>query len=246
MQNYAGIQRLSERGAPLYVQIASLFRSRMRSGEWSIGSQLPTLDQLAKELSVARVTVKQAMDLLEAERLIWRRQGKGTFVTSHATSRHWLTVATDWRELVTLIEGTDSKLLESTDSTHNPPLMGDEGVLAEKYRFFRKLHSYEGEPHLVLEIYLDSAVYELAADDFDARPIIPVLNEIMEVKIGPVHQTLTIGTADPKIASHLKIDIGSPTVEVNRSIQNDHGTVIYLGHLTYRADSFRLEMDICR
>jgi hypothetical protein len=75
------------------------------------GVQLPTLEQLAEQLGVARVTVRQAMDLLEDEQLIWRRQGKGTFVTTHAEGRHWMSVATDWEEPVNTISGTESRVL---------------------------------------------------------------------------------------------------------------------------------------
>jgi len=244
MSTYPNRKTLSERGVPLYVQIASLFRRRMRSGEWPVDSQLPTLDLLSEELGVARVTVRQAMDLLEAERLIWRRQGKGTFVTSHATGNHWLTVASDWKDLVQLIEGTESKLLESKECTQAPPLISNEGIYAKNYRFLRKLHSYEGEPHLHLEIYLDERIYKRAEKDFNLLPVIPVLSKVPRLKIGRVHQTLTVGAADPDFASLLRIDIGSATVDVTRSIQDDKGVVIYLGHLTYRADSFRLEMDL--
>ncbi|MBO6552630.1 MAG: GntR family transcriptional regulator [Roseitalea sp.] len=235
---------LEDGGAPLYVQIASVFRRKMRSGEWPVGMQLPTLEQLAQQLNVARVTIRQAMDLLEAERLIWRRQGKGTFVTAHARSRHWLTVATDWKELVRLIEGTESKLLESRDSANMPPLAGGEGRSTGSYRFLRKLHSYEGAPHLVLEIFLDKGVYEMAEEEFDSLPIIPVMSRLNGIEIGKAHQTLTVSVADPEISRYLNIDVGAATVEVVRSIQAKNEDVIYFGHLTYRADSFRLEMDL--
>jgi len=42
--------------------------------------KLPTERELCEQLAVGRRSVRQALDALEAEGLIWRRQGKGTFI----------------------------------------------------------------------------------------------------------------------------------------------------------------------
>ena len=238
------LPKITDGGSPLYRQIASLMRRRMRSGQWPVGMQLPTLAQLAEQLSVARVTVRQAMDLLEAERLIFRRQGKGTFVTSLAVDTHWLSVATKWEDLVKLIAGTESKCIESVDSANFPPVTPEEGTFAPGYRFLRKLNSYEGQPHLLLEIYLDSAVYIRAVDEFEFGPIIPVLDALPRLKIGKANESLTVGVADPEVATLLNIAVGAPVVEVRRIIRYMNSTILYFGHLTYRADGFRMEIQL--
>ncbi len=48
------------------------------------GAKLPREEQLAKDLSVSRVTVRRALDDLEQEGLILRLHGKGTFVNAEA------------------------------------------------------------------------------------------------------------------------------------------------------------------
>lgn len=217
-------------------------RRKMRSGEWLPGVQLPTLEQLAEQLGVARVTVRQAMDLLETEQLIWRRQGKGTFVTTHAEGRHWMSVATDWDELVNTISGTESRILMSKETEYVPRLGKEEGTPAQSYQYMRRLHSYHGEPHLLIEVYLDRRVYQRAREKFEEEPIIPVLAKMSSVKLGRAHQTLMVSSADVEIAKSLRVTVGSPIVEVRRVIQNQSGTVIYFADLSYRADTFRLEM----
>ncbi|MBA1333307.1 hypothetical protein QQ73_20420, partial [Candidatus Endoriftia persephone str. Guaymas] len=66
---------------------------------------------MASSFNVARVTARQAISLLEKERLIWRRQGRGTFVTEDRGERRWLNLRLDWQELVSMIDGTQMQML---------------------------------------------------------------------------------------------------------------------------------------
>ena len=63
-----------------YLQLASLFRRRIESGEWPVDSKIPTVKELADQCGVASMTIRQALDLLEADGLIERFRAKGTFV----------------------------------------------------------------------------------------------------------------------------------------------------------------------
>src|SRR5215472_10882620 len=123
----SAISKLKEGSAPLYAQIAGLMRRRIRSGEWPPGMTLPTLDELTKQFGVARVTVRQAMGVLAADGLIWRRQGKGTFVTECSRDKHWMSVETDWASLVRMIEGTESRVLHAFDTIRHPRLDPSDG-----------------------------------------------------------------------------------------------------------------------
>ena len=62
---------------------SSLVRARLmeliRSGSLGPGGRLPTERELCVQLQVGRRAVRLALEALEAEGLIWRRQGKGTF-----------------------------------------------------------------------------------------------------------------------------------------------------------------------
>src|SRR3546814_19207214 len=65
----------------MYLQLSTLMRRRISVGEWPQDMRLPALEELMQEFGVARVTVRQALALLEAEGLVTRKQGRGTFVT---------------------------------------------------------------------------------------------------------------------------------------------------------------------
>ncbi|WP_354687935.1 GntR family transcriptional regulator [Cupriavidus necator] len=69
--------------SPLYQQIKALITRSLQSGEWKPGEMIPSEMELAARYKVSQGTVRKAIDELAAENLVARRQGKGTFVTTH-------------------------------------------------------------------------------------------------------------------------------------------------------------------
>lgn len=70
--------------SPLYQQIKGLILQSLQSGEWKPGESIPSEMDLAARYRVSQGTVRKAIDELAAENLLVRRQGKGTFVSTHA------------------------------------------------------------------------------------------------------------------------------------------------------------------
>jgi len=70
--------------SPLYQQIKVLLLKSLQSGEWKPSSAIPSEFELAVRYKVSQGTVRKAIDELAAENLLVRRQGKGTFVATHA------------------------------------------------------------------------------------------------------------------------------------------------------------------
>ena len=65
---------------PLYMQLHDALTERVATGQWRPGTTLPNEGDLAREFGVSAGTMRKALDLMEAERLVTRRQGRGTFV----------------------------------------------------------------------------------------------------------------------------------------------------------------------
>jgi GntR family transcriptional regulator len=70
--------------SPLYQQIKVLMLHSLQSGEWKPSAAIPSEMELAVRFKVSQGTVRKAIDELAAENLLVRRQGKGTFVATHA------------------------------------------------------------------------------------------------------------------------------------------------------------------
>jgi GntR family transcriptional regulator len=73
--------------SPLYQQIKELITRSLQGGEWLPGQSIPSEMELAARFRVSQGTVRKAVDELATENLLVRRQGKGTFVATHAEER---------------------------------------------------------------------------------------------------------------------------------------------------------------
>jgi len=74
---------LSQTGGPLYQQIVNQMKQRIAVGEWVAGEEIPSIRQLAADLSVSVITVKRAYLEMEHAGLIVTQHGKGSFVAAH-------------------------------------------------------------------------------------------------------------------------------------------------------------------
>src|SRR5438105_8136194 len=73
--------------SPLYQQIKTLITRSLQGGEWRPGEAIPSEMDLAARFKVSQGTVRKAIDELATENLLVRRQGKGTFVATHAEQK---------------------------------------------------------------------------------------------------------------------------------------------------------------
>src|SRR5262245_50810624 len=65
---------------PLYIQVRDVLTERIATGEWKPSAAIPNEGDLAREFGVSSGTMRKALDMLEDEKLLTRRQGRGTFV----------------------------------------------------------------------------------------------------------------------------------------------------------------------
>ncbi|EME98188.1 FadR family transcriptional regulator [Streptomyces mobaraensis NBRC 13819 = DSM 40847] len=68
--------------APLVDQVITQLRTQITSGEWPVGSRIPTEPELVERLGVARNTVREAVRALAHNGLLAIRQGSGTYVVA--------------------------------------------------------------------------------------------------------------------------------------------------------------------
>ena len=230
--------------APRYLQIADLMRQRIARGQWPLGDKLPSLEALVVEFGVARVTVRQAMDLLAREGLVSPQQGRGTFVTALPARTAWLKVQTTLDELAQTYRDDKPEIVSSDESLAAAPLRPEDGTPAERYVFMRRVHSKDGQPYCVINLYLDERIFRKSPKRFRSETVIPILNAMGDSGVAHAHQVLTIDTADMDVAGRLQVPVNAPVAQVRRVFTDAAGRVIYLAEVTYRGDFIHLRMTL--
>ena len=155
----------------LYIQLASLFRRRIQAGQWPVGEQIPTVEELAAECGVARATIRQALDILEAEGLIERYRAKGTFVRPRPRQQIWCEVATDWSGLLANRQDAVIEVLADERGKQPPQVPRPIGELSPSYRHVRRRrHTRHGTPFLLADLYIDERLSRRIPAKAGCRP----------------------------------------------------------------------------
>jgi len=244
-QSGATPKLLDKSSVARYIQLASLFRRRIDSGEWIVGERIPTVEQLAQECGVATMTIRQALDQIEKEGLIERFRAKGTFVRSRPERDLWCEVKTDWNGL--LMSRADAEILVLSDN------MGarldqseyEHGKVAPSYRHLQRLHRRKGQPFLLADVYIDERVDRLIPEeDYHRTTALKLVADLPQVKLADARQILSVSTADLQTATLLEIPLNDPIVRVLRLAIDDQGVLVLVADGIYRGDKVRIDMKL--
>src|SRR4029078_174416 len=115
---------------PRYAQLADVFRQRIARNRWPTGTQLPTLQAVKSEFDVARVTGRQAMELLARDGLVSAERGRGTFVTSQPARERGLMLETSLQALADVYRNDTPNLTLIEEAAATPQLFPRDGTPA--------------------------------------------------------------------------------------------------------------------
>ena len=229
---------------PLYAQVASVMRHRIEAGHWAQGAKISTLEELEQEFAVARVTIRQAIDLLRKEGLLVAQQGRGTFVSGRPKNNRWLNLANDFDSIIASVRGNVLKHIDVQEDSPTPFVSRGEGKLASAYVFLRSVQYNQGEPFSVVNVHLDKELFDRHRERFVKGAALAQIGEMDDVRLVHAHQTLTIGVASPETADLLKIALGEPTADCRLVLEDDRGIAVYVGDIHYHRDCFALRSDL--
>jgi GntR family transcriptional regulator len=229
----------------LYAQLAAILRDRIVTGIWKHGDDIPTLEQMVEEFAVARVTVRQAVQILAEEGLLSSQRGRRTYVTFQPP-------ADDANPLYSSIGSVDSRtadysitVLGRQEYDELPPQFARYGKPAGRYMRVRKLDNASGVPYSLSDNYVAIGVYRRFPAKAEHKvKLSRLVRDYARPPITDGIEAITVGSATYDEASHLQTTAGSPVARVTRAFLTADRTVIYLGVLVYRGDRFAIERDI--
>jgi GntR family transcriptional regulator len=79
----------SSEKVPLYMKVVKELRGEITNGKYEIGEVLSTESQLIKRFNMSRTTIRSAIDVLEKEGFVTKKQGKGTIIRDQKISQNY-------------------------------------------------------------------------------------------------------------------------------------------------------------
>jgi GntR family transcriptional regulator len=226
--------------SPLYQQIKSLILQSLHAGEWKPGEPIPSETDLAARFRVSQGTARKAIDELAAENLVVRRQGKGTFVATHAEQQvryRFLKLVPD-----TGSEGpverriVDCRRLRATaDVARALALHTGDAVLQ-----VRRVLSYRGIPTILEDLWLPGAPFKgLTAERLTKwhGPMYAMFETEFGVRMVRAEEKLRAVLPDAAQAALLAVSTATPLLSVERVAHTYHDTPMELRRGLYRTDN---------
>jgi GntR family transcriptional regulator len=233
---------------PLYYRVREALRAQIESGELAPGSPVPTENQLIERYGVSRTTVREAVLGLVQEGLLYRKQGKGTFVAARRFQEQLgaLTGFTEEMEARGLHAGARVLTVEAvTLQGHDATLLGLP-IGAPAYRIARLRLANEEPVEIETAFFPHDIGFRLAQDDLHDVGIYALLEQRYGVQLHEAEQTIEARAARADEARLLGVRRGAPVLVIERVTSDVTGRLIELGRSVYRADRYKYRVRLRR
>jgi GntR family transcriptional regulator len=231
-------------GTTLYSQVAGALRGRIVRGDWETGHEIPTLDELCEQYGVARVTARQAIQLLVAEGLLSSHRGRRTVVvgTGGDLRKPLYPALAAPLEQVTAYSVT---VLEKDDDATLPESLGPEGRSAGTYVRVRKVDREAGVPYCLSDIYVPKALFRrFPRDAASSAKLARLVRDTARPPLVSARERIGVSSADVEEARWLGCPLSAPVARVQRLFTDGDGRIVYAGWSVYRGDRFFVEREL--
>lgn len=227
---------------PLYQQLYEILRGNIARGVWKVGEMIPTEPELIEGYGVSRTTVRQVLDLLVNEGLIYRQQGRGSFV-AEPTLEQGLVRITSFTEDMRqrgLVPGTQviyTGLVPATEDVAEK-LSIPAGIELAR---LERLRLANGEPMSIEEAYLvHSLCPGIFSHDYALMPLRETLETDYGIRLVRAKQLIRAVTASVGQARLLNVPVRSPLLFLERVSFSQIGRPVEFLRIYYRADRYTL------
>lgn len=202
---------------PLYRQVYDIIVRRIVQGHWRPGEALPSEQALARDLGVSQGTMRKVLDALTAEKLLERRQGKGTFIAENTQERalfRFFRMAHPGGERVNPERGEESVKLRAARAADIAKLDLTRG---ERVVEIQRVRLIENRPAVFETIIIPAALFP----GIEARlPLPNTLYSLYQtaygINITQAHEELRADLATEDDHQRLDAAPGSPILHIDR------------------------------
>ena len=204
---------------PLYLQVRDACAERIAGGVWKPGLAITNEDELAREFGVSPGTMRKALDLLEGEHLVTRRQGRGTFVNDQSSHELALRFTNIRRPNGDRLEGDvrspkiSDGIANEVECTRLCLPTGD-----KVYRIGRT-RLKDDKPFMLEGACLPAALFPGLEEKSAFTHRIVCLAQKYGILLGKAEERISIGTTSPDVATALHMAPGAPIMVLDRIVR---------------------------
>lgn len=233
---------------PLFQQLKESIRSKILDGTYAPHHKLPSEREMTVTFSVSRITVRQALSELQREGLVFKINGKGTFV-SMPKARFDVSQLKGFGESAASIgQEAISKLISVTNEIPTELVRNkldiNRNSLATKIKRLRYLNR---EPLAFDFTHTSISLGErISSADLEKRDIFDILENDCGIYIASAKVNVEAIICDEELAKYLAISEGTAVLHVERAILDEKQNTILYENLYYRGDRFKFGLSVER
>ncbi len=234
---------------PFYIQLMDLLRESISSGVWQVGDQLPGEHSLCETYEVSRTVVRQALRELELEGLIYRRKGKGSFISQPKISGTLAQKLTGfYQDMVDRGTPTISRVLRQAVIPAPAKVAEQLGISpGTPVVELQRLRCVEGDPIVLVTSYLPSdRCPGLENVDFTEQSLYAYLEQAYGLIVASGRRFIEAVAANEDEAELLQVEVGMPLILLDSVSWLEDNTPIEHYHALHRGDRSRLEVALVR
>jgi GntR family transcriptional regulator len=222
---------------PLYIQAEELLRKIIEFPEYQQGKLLPNEVQMSSELGISRNTLRQAINKLVFEGLLFRKKGVGTIVTKPIDSKvnNWKSFSQEMKSKGVSIINYDINFKWLVPDTKVSQFFGlSEGTEVLK---MERLRGKDSGPFVFFISYFHPRIGLTGKEDFN-RPLYDILQEDYSISVKLSQEEITASAASQELADKLELNLGDPILKRKRFVFDPGRRPVEFNIGYYRADSF--------
>lgn len=203
---------------PVYAQIADGLRTLIEGHNLAEGAPLPSERELCQHFGVSRMTLRQALDVLERNELIRSERGRGTFVLAPQIEKHQQEFRSFTEEMARRGATVSSRLLELRICAPEPKAQEFFGVSrSDRVYHLERLRLADGVP-MVLESaqILVTLCPDLARFDLEKDSLYRILEQEYGIRLVRSVEEIGAVASPARVRSLLALQRSTPLLEIHR------------------------------
>jgi len=228
---------------PVYYQLKNIILKKIKDGEFTEGSLIPSERDLGEELNISRMTVRQALNQLVTEGVLYREKGRGTFVAKSKIVQRNIMSFSDTVRNKGLVPSTVilhyEKISDRNDINTILDLKED-----DKLYNIKRLRLANDVPIAIEEVFIPER-YCPRLEAFDLKSsLYKLLKEEYSFSISYIDNVIEAVKPTKEEKKLLDLPDATPVLRITNTSHNDDGTRLFYEKDVYRSDEYTYNVRI--